>query len=803
MLSKDSMIYKDISIEDTIKLLDVSLKGLTETEASKRLALFGENRIREQKKHPLIAFFSRYWGPMPWLLELAMLLSFIVGHYIEVIIIFILLTLNVIIGFIHDRNSQKALEYLKTRLAIKAKILRDGKWILKDSFEIVPGDVFSVELGDVIPADSKIITGELSVDQSALTGESFPAKKQYSDILFSGSMVMRGEAKCLAVNTGFNTYFGKTIELVKIAKPKSHQEELLLTINKYMLYIGIVALVFVTINALFLKKDFLTIITFAAIFLIGSVPIALPAVFTIVQSVGAKELAKKDVLVTKLESIEDAASMNVLCIDKTGTITQNKLSIIDIVSFSGYSNEEIIKIASLASTEESKEAIDLLIIDYAKTNNIDFKTYKKIEFTPFDPSIKRSEAIIETNGKHFKVIKGFPPIVLTLCTDLDEETRVKINNTLKELSTKGYRTLGIAISKTFDFENIQFIGIITFADPIRNDSKEMIEEVKSLGIKPIMLTGDSLSIAKEVASKSSFGNKILQMNTLREMINKNQVKDIENIDGVAEIYPEDKFKIVKFLQSIGHVVGMTGDGVNDAPALKQAEMGIAVSNSTDAAKASADIVLITEGLGGINDAIKISRKIYQRMLSWVINKVSKVIQIIGILVVAFFWLDYIIISLLGIVLIMFANDFVTISLATDNVKHTPNPNYWNVKKIMLSSSVIGILLVIQGLIAINIGLVFFQLDIEKLSAFIILLVIFSSQFRAYIVRERRHFWSSKPCKELILSTSAAIVIFIFISLYGLIIPSLTLSQIIFILIYSLFTFSIDLPKYFIFRKTGL
>jgi H+-transporting ATPase len=796
--------YKELPVDETLGLLNTSETGLTESEAKKRLEEFGENRIAEEKRNPLAEFFSRYWGPMAWLLELSIVLSVLLQHYLEAIIIFVLLTVNVTIGFYHASSSQKALEFLKKRLAVKAKVLRDGRWVTVDAELIVPGDIFLVGLGDLIPADAKLVSGELSLDQSALTGESLPVNVHESDVVFSSSIVSRGEAKCITVNTGKSTYFGTTAELVKMAKPRSHQEQIMLDIIKYMMYLGIAALALVTADALILKIDLLNIITFAAIFLIGAVPVALPAVLTIVQSVGAMELARKAVLVTRLDSIEDAASMDVLCLDKTGTITQNKLSIVDVTPFSGFDKEDVVATAALASKEESKDLIDLTVLAYAKVIGVDLNSCKQVSFVPFEPSTKRAEAIIESEEDRFKAVKGAPQTVLSMCNKTDEKTRESVNAAVEKLSSKGYRTIGVAKSGYEDFDTLQFAGLLSLADPIRSESKSTIEEARTLGVKPLMLTGDNINIAKEIAGQTSIGANIVRIADIKSLNETEQAQVIEESDGFAEIYPEDKYRIVKLLQSKGHVVGMTGDGVNDAPALKQAEMGIAVSNSTDVAKASASLVLTEPGVGVIIDAIKTSRQIYQRMLSWVINKVTKVVQFSLLLTVGFFWLHDVVISLLGMVLLVFANDFVTMSLATDNVKHTSNPNTWNVKNISVASLIIGMLLVVEGIAAIFIGLNYLDLQTDGLTTFVMLLLILTSQFRVYVVRERQHFWSSKPGRELLIATLGAIAVFTLLGAYGLIVQPLTLDQVLFVLGFSaVFTLSLDVPKYYVFRKFGL
>lgn len=796
--------YRERSIEETLKVLYATADGLTEAEARKRFQTFGFNEVAEKRANPVLAFLSRYWGPMPWLLELAIVLSIVLKHYLEAGIIFALLTINTVIGQIQARGSQKALEALKKRLAIKARALRDGKWVTKESRDIVPGDIISIGLGDIVPADAKLLSGDLSIDQSILTGESLPVDVQQSAIIYSGSIVRRGEAKCVVVNTGANTYFGKTAELVKIAKPKSHQEQIMLAIVRYMMFLGTGALVLVAAYAVVTGTGILSILTFAVIFLMGAVPVALPAVLAIVQAVGAMELARKGVLVTRLDSIEDAASIDILCLDKTGTITQNKLSVGDVVPFAGHTKEDVVVMASLASQGQGKDAIDAAVLDYTRAVKANTSSYEQISFTPFEPSTKRSEAMVATGGKNFKVVKGAPQTVISLCRGLDQATMAKVNQTVEELSLKGYRTLGVAKAPVDASDNVQFVGLLSLADPPRPDSKAMIEHARTLGVKPVMLTGDNIAIAREIARQVSIGNKIIRMEEFRKMDEVEQAKTIEETDGFAEIYPEDKYRIVKLLQSSGHMVGMTGDGVNDAPALKQAEMGIAVSSSTDVAKASASTVLTEPGVGVIIDAIKTSRHIYQRMLTWVINKVTKVIQVIGLLTVGFFWFHDAVVSLLGMALLIFANDFVTMSLATDNVEYTANPNKWNVRNITFASLIIGALLVGEGAIVLFVGSRYFNLALDQLHTFIMLALIFTSQFRVFIVRERRYFWSSRPGRELLIAIAAAIVVFALLGVYGLIIPPVTPFQMLFVLgLSAVFIFAIDYPKYLAFRKFGL
>jgi H+-transporting ATPase len=796
--------YKNISLENTLKLLETTADGLSDAEVKNRLEKFGTNEIVENKQHPLLEFLLRYWGPMPWLLELAMGLSFALGHYLEGVIIFMLLTMNAVIGQIHSSSSQKVIELLKKKLAIRAKVLRNKIWSKEDAKGIVIGDIISVKLGDIVPADARILTGELSVDQSALTGESLPMETGVSDIIYSGSIIRRGEATGIIINTGANTYFGKTTELVKKAKPNSHQQEVMMAVVKYMMYLGIAASILVSVTALLMHLGILLILTFVVIFLLGAIPVALPAVLTIVQSVGATELANKGALVTRLDSVEDAASIDIICFDKTGTITQNKLSVIGSIAFSGNKKEDVLRLASLTSHKEGMDLIDLAVIEYATISEVNFIDYKQISYTPFDPSVKRTEAIIEAGGKQFRAVKGAAQIIMSLCHDTDKGTLEEVNKTVDGFSKKGYRTIAVARSEGDDLNNLQLVGLLPLADPPRPDSKSMIAQARKLGIKPLMLTGDSMDIAKEISNQIGIGNNIIRMADIKNLSADQQLKTVSECDGFAEIYPEDKYTIVKLLQSGGHMVGMTGDGVNDAPALKQAEMGIAVSNSTDVAKAAASVVLTESGVGVIIDAITISRQTYQRMLTWVINKVAKVIEFVVLLTIGFFWLHNILLTLLGVSFLVFANDFVTMSLATDNVKHTSNPNKWNVKDNILASLIPALCYVLEDISVILAGKYYFHLQWNELTTLVMLSLIFNSQFRVLIVRERRHFWSSLPGKGLLISSTAAIIVFAVIAIFGILIPALNPLVVLPVFSFSaLFTIGIDFPKYYLFKKFGL
>jgi H+-transporting ATPase len=796
--------YKAMLVEDALKELAATPEGLSEAEAQNRLKRFGRNEVVPRKRSQLIEFLSRFWGPMPWLLELAVALSVVLRHDLEAVIIAVLIVTNAIIGYLNASNSRKSLELLKERLAVKATARRDGRWVTMSAPLIVPGDIAVVQMGDIVAADAKVLRGGLSVDQSTLTGESLPVEAGPADILYSSSVIKRGEAQCLIINTGNNSYFGKTAQLVDTARPKSHQEQMMLTIVKYMMYLGIAALTAVAVGVLTAGLGIVTIISFAVIFLMGAVPVALPAVLTIVQAVGAKELARKGVLVTRLDSIEDAASLDVLCLDKTGTLTMNQLAVTEVIPFAGHESNEVAMLAALTAEPESKDPIDGAIRQHSQSAGLDLGAYRQISVTPFEPATKRSEAVIQTGASRFQAVKGAPQVVLSLSRRTDGAVVKAAGETVETLSRKGYRTLAVARSGASGMDDLELVGLIALADPVRPDARQMIAEAKHLGVKPVMVTGDNIAIARQVARELGIGENVRHMSELTALSEPEQARIVQECSGLAEVYPEDKYRIVKLLQAQGHITGMTGDGVNDSPALKQAEIGIAVKGATDVAKASASIVLTEPGIEVIIEALKSSRQIYQRMLTWVINKVTKTIQLVGLLTLGFFWLHDLVVSLLGMALLVFANDFVTMSLSTDNVQYTSKPNSWKMRNISLASAGIGIFFILEGWLAILIGKNLFRLADAALHSFVLLMLVYTSQFRIYLVRERRHFWASRPGRGIFLSSTAAIVAFSLLGIFGGIIEPLAAYQVLFLVGFSaLFTFATELPKYWIFRKLGL
>jgi len=787
-----------VDIDKIFSEVSSSPTGLTSAEASERLRIYGYNVVEEKRESGVIDFLKRLWNPMAWLLEIAIILSFAIGHFVECLIIMALLFINAFIGFKYSRTSTKALELLKSKLRPSAKVLRDGSWGIVDVKEIVPGDVVLLEIGDIVPADGILFEGSVEVDQSMLTGESLPVEKIVGDKLFAGSAVRRGRGKMIVVATGSRTYFGRTAELVKIARPKSHQQEVMLQITKYMMLLGVAVMAVSIVYAITMNitNEALKLLVLSISILMGAVPVALPAALSIMQAVAAIEMARRGVLVTRLDAVEDASTVTVMCMDKTGTITMNKLSIVDVKPFNGLSKDEVLRLAYMATQEASTSPIEEVIRSYVESKGLrPFYTLK--EFKPFTPELKRSEAFVEYNGNVIKVALGAPQVIASISSD-DKDIVEAYSKALEEYSNKGYRALGVA----FGYDKLRIAGLIFLADPPRPESPSLIKKLKELGLKIVMITGDNKLIAEEVARSVGIGNRVYSINEVK--VDGDLADSIIDADAVAEVLPEDKYYIVKKFQEKGHRVGMTGDGVNDAPALKQAELGIAVSNASDVAKSAASVVLTKPGLEGIVDIIYTSRSVYQRALSWMVNKVSKTIQFTLLAALTFLWIRQDVITLMGMVLLIFSNDFATMSLATDNVRPLPRPGKPNVKSIVLASSIIGVWLVIFGAIALYIGRYIFNYNVGELQTYMLLIMVFTSQFRILIVRERESFYSSRPGRELFLSVIGVLATFIILGAFGAIITPIPLEGVIFALLYSaVTTFSADPIKILAFKRFGI
>ena len=737
-----------MGIDELINNLKADVKnGLSASEVEKRVKEYGYNEVPEKKANPYLSFGKKFWGLTAWMLEAVIVLSVILNKMLDMYVIVALLLLNAVLGFFQEQRASKAVDALKQQLRVNARTLRDGKWQLIPARELVPGDIVRIRAGDFVPADLKLLDGQIEVDQSALTGESLTVSKAKSDMLFSGSIVKSGESNSLVVLTGNKTYFGKTTELVQVARPRLHTEDVISTVVKWLLIIVGVALAVAFVVALFLGMDLFDVISLALVLLASSIPVALPAMFTISMAIGSMELVKRGVLVTRLSASEDAATMDTLCSDKTGTITMNKLSVAGVIPMNGTDENTVLMYGALASQEANHDAIDLAFLGAASDRKISFDNFTQKSFTPFDPKTRRTEALIEKDGKTFKVVKG----AVNIIADLVGADVNALNKQTNEYASKGYRTLAVAMGE--DDKSLKIVGLVALYDMPRPDAKQLIGELKSLGISVKMLTGDALPIAKETARQVGLSDAITASTEFEKTVETEPDKAseiAEKSDGFAEIYPQDKYSIVKSLQRKGHIVGMTGDGVNDAPSLKQAEVGIAVNSATDVAKGAASVVLTGEGLGNIVDLVKVGRMIYQRILTWIFNKVVKTFQIVVFVVIAFLLTGRFIVSAFDVVLLLFVIDFVTLSISTDNARWSKSPDTWNITGLVKSSIVLGILVVLESLAILYIGLgpLGISKDYELLKTFSFSILFYFGMMTVFVVRERGHFWNSFPSKSL-------------------------------------------------------
>jgi H+-transporting ATPase len=742
-------------------------EGLTSEEAKKRIAEYGYNEVTERKRSPVVRFLKKFWGLSPWMLEMTVMLEWLVGKYLEMYIVIGLLFFNAIVSFLQEEQANSALELLRQRLRMNARVKREGRWDVIPARELVPGDVIRLRAGDFVPSDVTVAEGGVEVDQSSLTGESLMVDKKEGDGLLSGSVLKRGEITGIVNMTGSRTYFGKTVELVQMARPKLHVQEVISRVSRWLLLMVGITLAIGFALAIWEGMGIVEILPLTVILFLSAIPVALPTMFTITMALGSLELAKKGVLVTRLDASEDAATMDVVCADKTGTMTMNKLSITEAIAARGYDKDDVILYGALASQEANQDPIDLAFLSVAREMGISLSGYSQRAFVPFDPSTRRTEATVEGDGGEFYVLKGSTRTISSLCRNSPEELS-RIDDIVEGLSPKGYRFIAVAKGRTR--EDIELVGVAALYDRPRPDSPQLISDLRDLGISVKMLTGDALPIAKEVSHQLGLGGNMIRMSDLKEGLKaEGGSKVVEEADGFAEIYPEDKYLIVKGLQKGGHVVGMTGDGINDAPALRQAEVGIAVSNATDVAKKASSAVLTVEGLGGIDDLVKTGRVIFQRIATWIINKMIRTFKRVIFIVLAFIITGKYVVSAFDMILLLFLSDYVTLSLSTDNVRYSRKPERWDIMGLVKAGAFLGIFMVVESFLLLYVGFSYFGLyeNIDQLHTFVFNWLTFSGYFTVLTVRERKHFWDSRPSKALVLSIALNMVIVSLISMVGI------------------------------------
>ncbi len=758
---------KTLPLAEVQRRLDTSVAGLSRSEADQRLRDYGANELVEAKTNPLLQFLAYFWGPIPWMIEVAVVLSGIVRHWPDLFIILVLLLANATIGFWEERQAGDAIAALKASLAIKARVKRDGAWTTLARRLVVPGDVVRLRLGDIVPADARLLEGEeISLDQSALTGESLPVTKMSGEAVFSGSIVRRGEIDALVYATGAETYFGETAKLVQQAVTVSHFQRAVLKIGNYLIVLAVALVSLIVVVGLYRGASLLELLQFALVLTVAAIPVAMPTVLSVTMAVGARLLARKQAIVSKLVAIEELAGVDILCADKTGTLTRNELTLGEPFCLDAIEPDELILLAALASRAEDDDAIDLAVIGGLKQKKA-LAPYRVTAFTPFDPVHKRTEAkVTAADGSTFRVTKGAPQVIQKMSAN-DAAVKETIDTAVGDFARRGFRALGVA--RADGDADWRLLGVLPLFDPPREDAAATIATAAGMGVKIKMVTGDALAIARETARTLGMGTDILDGSSLgdsRAPVTATEVQAVVAADGFAQVFPEHKFHIVDILQRHGHIVGMTGDGVNDAPALKKADCGFAVAGATDAARAAASIVLVTPGLSVIIDAIKESRRIFQRMNSYAIYRIAETLRVLLFMTLAILVFHFYPLTAIMIVMLALLNDGAILSIAYDNVRYRNAPEVWNMRLVLGVASVLGIVGPIAAFGLLAIGERVLGLGQPQLQTMMYLMLSVAGHLTIFQTRTRGPWWSTRPASILVAAVCGTQILATLIAVYG-------------------------------------
>jgi H+-transporting ATPase len=768
--------------------VDALPPGLTSAEARRRLQQFGPNALPETTAAPWRGVLIKFWAPVPWMLEAAIVLQLVLGEYIEAAVIAVLLGFNAALGFLQESRAQATLDALKSRLALITSVRRDDCWTSVPVAELVPGDIIKLSLGGIVGADVRLIDGNVLLDQSMLTGESLPVEAGPGLTTYAGALVRRGEAVAQVVATGTRTRFGRTAELVRTAHVVSSEQRAVLRVVRNLAVFNGVVVVAQVVYALTLKMPIVEIIPLTLTAILAAIPFALPATFTLASALGARALAARGVLPTRLSAVDEAASMDVLCADKTGTLTQNELAVTAVCAAPGVAQERVLGLAALASSEGGQDPVDAAIRSASlRTTASDLP--KLTKFLPFDPASRISEAVAtDLSGRTVRIVKGALAVVSSLAP-----APPTLVSAARDLLAQGYRVLAVAAGVP-----LRLVGVIALSDPPRADSAALVAQLQTMGVHTVMVTGDAPATAVVVARKVGLRGAVCPPGPPPDMLRR------EEFAVFAGVFPEDKFRIVKALQKSGHIVGMCGDGANDAPALRQAQMGIAVSTATDVAKSAAGIVLTEPGLGGIVAAVSEGRITFQRILTYTLRSVTRKIDQMLFLTVGLVMTGHAILTPLLMVILMTTGDFLAMSSTTDHVRASAKPNAWRINNLTIAGIVLGACNLAFCSAILAIGKFRLALDTSALQTLAAITLVFSGQAVFYVVRERRRLWSSRPSVWVALSSVADVLIIASLASGGLLMAPLPLVVIGNVLAAAVvFAFVLDTVKAAVFARLNM
>jgi H+-transporting ATPase len=741
--------------------------GLSSAEAARRLAQHGPNELVEKERNPFLQFLAYFWGPIPWMIEAAVVLSLLVRDWTDFGIIMALLVANAVVGFWEEYQAGNAIAALKARLALQARVKRDGSWQTMPARALVPGDLIRLRLGDIVPADGRLGAGDpIEVDQSALTGESLPVARHEGEVVYSGSIVSQGEIEATVTATGRDTYFGKTAQLVEAAHTVSHFQRAVLKIGDYLIVIAVALVALILTVALFRGDPMLTTLEFALVLTVAAIPVAMPTVLSVTMAVGARLLARKEAVVSRLAAIEELAGLDVLCSDKTGTLTQNKLTLGEPFAVEGVGRDDVILAGALASVAENQDPIDQAVLGGVRDPQA-LARWRVTHFQPFDPVHKRTEAAVTSpDGRRVRVSKGAPQVILALAPDA-AGIRDAVDRAVNDFAARGFRSLGVARAEGDG--PWRFLGVLPLYDPPRADSRATIDTARQMGVAVKMVTGDQMAIGREIARQLGLGTNIPDAAVFGEGAagaDGRLADAVERADGFAQVFPEHKYRIVETLQGRGHIVGMTGDGVNDAPALKQADAGIAVSGATDAARAAADIVLMTPGLSVIIDAIKESRKIFQRMTSYAIYRIAETVRVLLLMTLSILVFNFYPVTAVMIVLLALLNDGAILSIAYDRVRYSDEPERWDMPAVLGVATALGLIGVVASFGLFYLGERVYHLDRPTIQTLLYLKLSVAGHLTIFVTRTRRAFWTVRPATVLLAAVVGTQVVATLIAVYG-------------------------------------